>query len=305
MLPTEDATWVGSRDDPSVRRAVLAVHGDGDRREPVRDPVGTRGHEASQDRRAQLVLPRLGRRDVRHARRRAHRGARRQHRQARAARRDHPGGRDQRPRGPGSCARRRATSPRACSSPRSTNIGIVLPDPGYHEGVRELCTKYGTLLHHRRDPHDQRGPGRLHARRGASTPTSSRSGRPSAPASRARAYGMTERAARPGRGAHRLEERRRRRGRRHARRQRAVARGDARDARQGDDRRGVRADDRPRRAVRAGRARRDRVARAAVARRAPGLPGRVPVPARPGAQREPRPRPGRTTRSIPTSTSTC
>jgi glutamate-1-semialdehyde 2,1-aminomutase len=30
--------------------------------------------------------------------------------------------------------------------PALTNIGIVLPEPGYHEGVRELCTRYGTLL---------------------------------------------------------------------------------------------------------------------------------------------------------------
>jgi glutamate-1-semialdehyde 2,1-aminomutase len=30
--------------------------------------------------------------------------------------------------------------------PALTNIGIVLPDPGYHEGVRELCDRYGTLL---------------------------------------------------------------------------------------------------------------------------------------------------------------
>ncbi len=30
--------------------------------------------------------------------------------------------------------------------PALTNIGIVLPDPDYHQGVRELCTKYGTLL---------------------------------------------------------------------------------------------------------------------------------------------------------------
>jgi glutamate-1-semialdehyde 2,1-aminomutase len=30
--------------------------------------------------------------------------------------------------------------------PALTNIGIVLPDPGYHEGVRELCTRYGVLL---------------------------------------------------------------------------------------------------------------------------------------------------------------
>jgi len=30
--------------------------------------------------------------------------------------------------------------------PALTNIGIVLPEPGYHEAVRDLCTKYGTLL---------------------------------------------------------------------------------------------------------------------------------------------------------------
>lgn len=30
--------------------------------------------------------------------------------------------------------------------PALTNIGIVLPEPGYHEGVRELTRKYGTLL---------------------------------------------------------------------------------------------------------------------------------------------------------------
>jgi glutamate-1-semialdehyde 2,1-aminomutase len=30
--------------------------------------------------------------------------------------------------------------------PALTNIGIVLPDPGYHEAVRELCTRYGSLL---------------------------------------------------------------------------------------------------------------------------------------------------------------
>ena len=30
--------------------------------------------------------------------------------------------------------------------PALTNIGIVLPDDGYHAGVRELCSRYGTLL---------------------------------------------------------------------------------------------------------------------------------------------------------------
>ena len=32
------------------------------------------------------------------------------------------------------------------TEPALTNIGIVLPEPGFLEGLRELCTKYGTLL---------------------------------------------------------------------------------------------------------------------------------------------------------------
>jgi glutamate-1-semialdehyde 2,1-aminomutase len=36
----------------------------------------------------------------------------------------------------------------ACAllEPAMTNIGIVLPEPGYHEALRELCTRYGVLL---------------------------------------------------------------------------------------------------------------------------------------------------------------
>lgn len=30
--------------------------------------------------------------------------------------------------------------------PALTNVGIVMPDAGYHEAVRELCTKYGAIL---------------------------------------------------------------------------------------------------------------------------------------------------------------
>lgn len=30
--------------------------------------------------------------------------------------------------------------------PAMTNIGIVLPGPGYHDGLRELATRYGALL---------------------------------------------------------------------------------------------------------------------------------------------------------------
>jgi glutamate-1-semialdehyde 2,1-aminomutase len=32
------------------------------------------------------------------------------------------------------------------TEPALTNVGVILPDPGYLEGLRTLCTKYGTLL---------------------------------------------------------------------------------------------------------------------------------------------------------------
>ncbi len=32
------------------------------------------------------------------------------------------------------------------AEPALTNVGIVLPDPGFHQGLRELTRKYGTLL---------------------------------------------------------------------------------------------------------------------------------------------------------------
>ena len=69
--------------------------------------------------------------------------------------------------------------------PALTNIGIVLPDPGYHEAVRELCTKYGTLLIIDETHTISAGPGGLHQGVGPASPTSSRSARPWAPASRA------------------------------------------------------------------------------------------------------------------------
>lgn len=41
-----------------------------------------------------------------------------------------------------------ATEEIACvlAEPAMTNIGIILPDPGYHDSLRELTRKYGTLL---------------------------------------------------------------------------------------------------------------------------------------------------------------
>ena len=32
------------------------------------------------------------------------------------------------------------------AEPALTNIGIVLPEPGFLEGLRELCNRHGTLL---------------------------------------------------------------------------------------------------------------------------------------------------------------
>ena len=39
-----------------------------------------------------------------------------------------------------------ATSPCVLAEPAMTNIGIVLPDPGYHEALRRLTRETGTLL---------------------------------------------------------------------------------------------------------------------------------------------------------------
>jgi glutamate-1-semialdehyde 2,1-aminomutase len=38
------------------------------------------------------------------------------------------------------------TSPAILTEPALTNIGIVLPEPGFMEGLRELATRYGALL---------------------------------------------------------------------------------------------------------------------------------------------------------------
>ena len=44
------------------------------------------------------------------------------------------------------------------TEPALTNIGIVLPEPGFLEGLRELCTRVRNALAHRRDAHLQRRP---------------------------------------------------------------------------------------------------------------------------------------------------
>jgi len=50
--------------------------------------------------------------------------------------------------------------------PAMTNIGIVLPEPGYLEGLRTLCDKYGAILIHDETHTLSEGPGGMTARRG-------------------------------------------------------------------------------------------------------------------------------------------
>ena len=43
-----------------------------------------------------------------------------------------------------------------------TNMGIILPEPGYHEVLRELCRAHGTLLIIDETHTISAGPGWLH-----------------------------------------------------------------------------------------------------------------------------------------------
>ena len=54
----------------------------------------------------------------------------------------------------------------ALIEPAMTNIGIVLPEPGYLEGMRELATKYGVILIHDETHTLSEGVGGMTARRG-------------------------------------------------------------------------------------------------------------------------------------------
>ena len=245
MLPTEDAAWVGTEMTRRFKVPLLAVLPDGDRCQPVRPAVGPGDHRPPAGRRAQLELPRLGRRDVRPARRR---------RQPAAARRA------DRQAAPLELttkvveindleALEAALAPGDVAAvlfePALTNIGIVLPDPGYHQGVRDLCTKYGTLLVIDETHTICAGPGgctkawdldpdlvTIGKTLGAGVPSARLRHDPGGRHAHHR--------------SHRLAELRRGRDRRDARRQRAVAGRDARHPGRGAHRRGVRTDGGPR-----------------------------------------------------------
>ena len=64
----------------------------------------------------------------------------------------------QRPRGPWSGCSRPATSRWSSPNRRSrTTSGLLMPDDGFHAGLREVTRRTGTLLGLRRDPHAGRG----------------------------------------------------------------------------------------------------------------------------------------------------
>lgn len=75
--------------------------------------------------------------------------------------------------------------------PALTNIGIVLPDPEYHDAVRELCTRYGTLLILDETHTLSAGPGGMVGQQGL-RPDAVVLGKSIAGGIPAGAYGMTE-----------------------------------------------------------------------------------------------------------------
>jgi len=76
------------------------------------------------------------------------------------------------------------------AEPALTNIGIVLPDPGYHDALREICTRTGTLLIIDETHTISAGPGGATAAWGLQ-PDMLTIGKPIAGGIPAAAYGMT------------------------------------------------------------------------------------------------------------------
>ena len=191
MLPTEDAAWVGEELARRFGLPLLAVRADRDRREPLGAPARARGHRPAEGARLQLVLPRLGRRGVRDARRRRRaRSRERQRRPAGRPGRDHEGRRVQRPRRARARRSRPATSPACSPSRRSRTSASSSPSPA----STTACASSRAGRHaarDRRDAHAVRRARRLHARRRGSSPTSSRSASRSRAAIPPRRYGMS------------------------------------------------------------------------------------------------------------------
>ena len=162
------------------------------------------------------------------------------------------------------------------AEPVMTNVGIVLPDPGFHDALRRLTRETGTLLVIDETHTICAGPGGYTGAHGLD-PDLLVIGKAIGGGVPAAAYGLSaEVAAAVRRALHRRDDRRERH-RRHTRRQRTVGGCDARRAR-GDVARGrLRGGDPAGRALRRRGDAGDRRAWARLARAATRLPGRVLV----------------------------
>ena len=162
------------------------------------------------------------------------------------------------------------------AEPALTNIGIVLPEPGYHEALRRLTARDGHAPRHRRDAHDLRRPRRLHP--GVGARARRRRGRQDDRwrCSRRGLRPLGRRGRTPPRPALRRRCRCERR-RRHPDRQRAGVGGGEGHAVEHADRRRVRPDHPAGRSVDRRRAGRHRCPRPRLDRPTAGLPGRVLV----------------------------
>ena len=246
MLPTADAEWVGAE---LARRFGLplwsfTLTATDANRWAIR--LARAGHREAEDLAFSLLLPRLGRRGVRRGRTRR-RGGR-----PRPGNVGAPVALSETTTGPPSSTTSRRSRRSSAhgdvaailTEPALTNIGIVLPEPGFLDGLRTLATPLRRLLMIDETHTFSAGPGGATAAWGLEPDIvvigkSIGGGIPSG------AYGMSREvaAARPS-AVRDTRPRRRRRGRRHAGRQRALGRRDARDPRARPHRGPLRADDR-------------------------------------------------------------
>ena len=165
MLPTEDAD-LGRRGAAPAASACrywqFALTATDANRFALR--LARAAHRPAEGAGLQLVLPRHRRRDLRD---RSSDGRRSSPRAGNIGPPVDPAvttvvGRVQRPR---RRSRRRsptATSPACLAEPALTNIGIVLPEPGFHDGAARAHPRARDAAGHRRDPHDLRRARRLH-----------------------------------------------------------------------------------------------------------------------------------------------
>ena len=160
--------------------------------------------------------------------------------------------------------------------PALTNIGIVLPEPGYLDAVRRLTREHGTLLINDETHTFSAGPG------GATKawdlePDIVTIGKAIAGGVPSGAFGISDELAERIAGRARRRPRRHRRRRRHPGRQRALAGGHPRHARARPHRRGVRRHDATRDPLHRRRPGGHRRARARLVGRPDRRPRRVPL----------------------------